>query len=1071
MALTAQQAYILSKKYTEETVEGAGAIKGKNCVIDSITDIAETPTKPAGQRVTFKWTLDSGVEQTDTMDVYNGNDGKGISRIYINDNDHFIVVYDDGTEEDCGEVVVYSSVDSVNGKTGVVELELPDVVTVGDNLTYNSETNTLSANAQQITVDSALSSVSENPVQNKVITHVISRLNTDISQEISARQRIDEQIQLAISTLITGVDAAQTKTLVTPLVIDGSTATTVEGALGALNNKTVDVDDALSNVSENPVQNKVVKGALDGKQVDVGLSIVNGKICVTYDVEVTENGQTVTQTVVRPILLDTTGANIVTSLNAIATALQGGDISATSSLPTASIDYVDSIKLLIGTQSGYETGGIYQCTESGGIYSWTLLNGSGGGSGTGGHTIEDGSGIAMTARSNLQFTDASVTDDSSNNRTVVSVAGKADKVRSATENNLAKLDANGNLADSGVADTSLVHKTGNETIGGTKTFTDEIISKSTGISPLNLVSGSSSTETWLKYTKGTDNSTLGLIGVKSNNKPYFYDSSAKRIALLEEVDAITNVATVESTTIASKAYAVGERLVLSGVLYKVTSAITSGGTIVTSGAGQNVSVTTVDAEISDKADKVASATNGNFAGLDSNGNLTDSGHKHSDYLTSHQDISGKANLTELASNFSEQLNYNAGQYVTYNGHTYRFKAAKAFGAWDATKVDPVQIAGEYVTAGRKMSTNVGNYATAEGADVTASGIASHASGYETIAQRRSQTVIGEYNEADNTGADGTAKGKYVFIVGIGDENDRANGFTIDWDGKAEAKSLEIADGATIYKSIYGFQVDSSGIHMYAGPATGVNITPTALTINEPETNLSGDLNAGGEVKAFNDIKVYSSVNDNNVVRLKAESGNAQFYMAAYNTTSSALRDVTVNVSATGSGGELSVIPNNASDVAMDADISKFGTIDVAVTDKIHIKKEYNSTTDSYTGGNLEVEGIVTVNGSDYAEKFEEAEDCPVCRFVTLDGEKIRLAQPEDDYILGVTSEAPAIVGDMSNDGKPVGLIGKLWVEHDGTAKVNGYVTCGDDGIATESEQYLCYRVMAVDGNRCKILVK
>jgi len=32
-----------------------------------------------------------------------------------------------------------------------------------------------------------------------------------------------------------------------------------------------------------------------------------------------------------------------------------------------------------------------------------------------------------------------------------------------------------------------------------------------------------------------------------------------------------------------------------------------------------------------KADKVSGATNGNFAGLDANGNLTDSGHKHSDY--------------------------------------------------------------------------------------------------------------------------------------------------------------------------------------------------------------------------------------------------------------------------------------------------------------------------------------------------------------------------------------------------------------------------------------------------------
>ena len=55
-------------------------------------------------------------------------------------------------------------------------------------------------------------------------------------------------------------------------------------------------------------------------------------------------------------------------------------------------------------------------------------------------------------------------------------------------------------------------------------------------------------------------------------------------------------------------------------------------------------------DISGKADKVTSATSGNFASLDANGNLADSGHKHSDYLTSHQDISGKADKVSGASN-------------------------------------------------------------------------------------------------------------------------------------------------------------------------------------------------------------------------------------------------------------------------------------------------------------------------------------------------------------------------------------------------------------------------------------
>ena len=54
----------------------------------------------------------------------------------------------------------------------------------------------------------------------------------------------------------------------------------------------------------------------------------------------------------------------------------------------------------------------------------------------------------------------------------------------------------------------------------------------------------------------------------------------------------------------------------------------------------SIDTTTYVSDISGKADKVTSATNGNFAGLDANGNLTDSGKKSSDFATSTQ--GGKA---------------------------------------------------------------------------------------------------------------------------------------------------------------------------------------------------------------------------------------------------------------------------------------------------------------------------------------------------------------------------------------------------------------------------------------------
>lgn len=59
----------LAKGYTNETVIGGGAIKGKNCVIESIENIE------GGHKVTFLWTLDDGTEQRETINVMDGEKG------------------------------------------------------------------------------------------------------------------------------------------------------------------------------------------------------------------------------------------------------------------------------------------------------------------------------------------------------------------------------------------------------------------------------------------------------------------------------------------------------------------------------------------------------------------------------------------------------------------------------------------------------------------------------------------------------------------------------------------------------------------------------------------------------------------------------------------------------------------------------------------------------------------------------------------------------------------------------------------------------------------------------------
>lgn len=119
------QAIAIANTYTDETVVGGGAIKGKNCTIQSIEPVS------VGNKVTFLWTLDDGTEKTQSLIVTDGTvefedltpeqietlrgpqgdpgepgeKGKGIKRSYLDmTTNHVIVVYDDDTTDDWGEL-------------------------------------------------------------------------------------------------------------------------------------------------------------------------------------------------------------------------------------------------------------------------------------------------------------------------------------------------------------------------------------------------------------------------------------------------------------------------------------------------------------------------------------------------------------------------------------------------------------------------------------------------------------------------------------------------------------------------------------------------------------------------------------------------------------------------------------------------------------------------------------------------------------------------------------------------------------------------------------------------------
>lgn len=182
-------------------------------------------------------------------------------------------------------------------------------------------------------------------------------------------------------------------------------------------------------------------------------------------------------------------------------------------------------------------------------------------------------------------------------------------------------------------------------------------------------------------------------------------------------------------------------------------------------------------------------------------------------------------------------------------------------------------------------------------------------------------------------------------------------------------------------------------------------------------------------------------------------------------------------------------------------------------------------------GDMSVQGRFIPGGQDYAELFESVngEAIDVGYFVTLVDDKIRIATDQDDYILGVTSATPGIIGNGENlrwkdqymkdewgrvikeevvipakydasgmliqreevrmqpllnpDWDPsqayvprikrtewsaVGMIGILRVRDDGTSRVNGFCRPNGEGMATDSEQG--YRVIKRTGPKQTIII-
>ena len=274
--------------------------------------------------------------------------------------------------------------------------------------------------------------------------------------------------------------------------------------------------------------------------------------------------------------------------------------------------------------------------------------------------------------------------------TSIDLSGKADKVTNATADNFAGLNASGNLTDSGYKASDFKTKqTAVEVQGGALKAVSSFTQNANGEASLTLTDiqdgttsqkgvvqlqgsigasesedgkaatpksvrdaindldvtavtvGASKTLASISETDGKISASAVDIQIAESQVTNLVDDLASKqdnLSFEGTYDASTNKVATEST-VSDAIDALDVSAISVGADKTLTSISETDGKISATPVSIQIAesqVTNLTTDLAAKADKVTSATSGNFAGLDSNGNLTDSGSKASDFATSAQ---------------------------------------------------------------------------------------------------------------------------------------------------------------------------------------------------------------------------------------------------------------------------------------------------------------------------------------------------------------------------------------------------------------------------------------------------
>lgn len=272
-------------------------------------------------------------------------------------------------------------------------------------------------------------------------------------------------------------------------------------------------------------------------------------------------------------------------------------------------------------------------------------------------------------------------------------------------------------------------------------------------------------------------------------------------------------------------------------------------------------------------------------------------------------------------------------------------------------------------------------AHAEGDGTTASGPRAHAEGWKTIAEGYNSHTEGNATKAtaDNTHAEG-------YNTTANKAQAHAEGYM----GIAEGSASHVEGGMFTGKS----PNKASG---YAAHAEGAS----TLASGDQSHSEGGNTTASG---------VYTHAEGSETIASNfCSHAEGAETVASGKYTHAGGRGTRAEYWAETAIGCFNVIKNPSGDVAADLFVVGKGINDAERANAFRV---------SHTG--VYGTGAFNASGADYAEFFEWADGNPEAQdraghFVTLEGETIRLAGPGDDYILGIVSGAPSVVGDVYDD--------------------------------------------------------